>query len=85
MVDRLDDLVLLLLRCDGMQAAVRTYEEETGASHTRAVRAVEKIARRHRALPVPRTSRQTLWALGATSALGLLYFLLTRLLSNTAL
>lgn len=47
MVEKIDDLVLLLLRCDGKQAAIRTYEEETGANHARAVWAVEAIACKH--------------------------------------
>jgi hypothetical protein len=45
MVENTDDLMLLLLRCDGKQAAITTYEEETGASHAEAVQAVERIAR----------------------------------------
>ena len=43
MVDRIDDLVLLLLRCDGKRAAIMSYQEETGVSHARAVRMVERL------------------------------------------
>ena len=47
MVDDIDDLILLLLRCDGKPAAVKTYEEETGAGHAEAVHALERLARKH--------------------------------------
>jgi len=39
MVDKFDDFVLLLLRCDGNQSAIVLYEEETAASHSEAPRA----------------------------------------------
>jgi hypothetical protein len=47
MVDDLDDLILLLLRSGGKRAAVKTFEEETGAGHAEAVHAVERLARKH--------------------------------------
>lgn len=73
MVENIDDLVLLLLRCDGKQAAITTYEEETGANHARAVRAVEKVARKHRVAG----STWTAWRIGiviaAMVAVGAIY------------
>ena len=39
MVDKFDDFVLLLLRCDGNQSAIVSYEEETSVSHAKASRA----------------------------------------------
>ncbi len=47
MVENTDDLILLLLRCDGKQGAITTYEEETGASRAEALQAVERLARKH--------------------------------------
>ena len=47
MVDELDDFLLLLLRCDGKRAAIASYEEETGAGHAEATRAVEVLARKN--------------------------------------
>ena len=47
MIDDLDELVLLLLRTSGMDDAVLTYEEETGASRAKATTAVMKLARQN--------------------------------------
>ena len=47
MIGNIEDLILLLLRCDGKRAAIMSYQEETGASHARAVRAVKRLARKH--------------------------------------
>ena len=47
MVDRLDKLVVLLLRTSGMRDTVLAYKEETGASHTEATTAVRKLARQN--------------------------------------
>lgn len=65
MVDKMDDLVLLLLRCDGKQAAVRTYQEETGASHARAVWAVDQVARKYGLLAPPRRTWQVVILIGS--------------------
>jgi hypothetical protein len=47
MIDDLDELLLLLHRTSGMDDAVLTYEEETGASHAKAITAVEELARQN--------------------------------------
>jgi hypothetical protein len=47
MVEDLDELILLLLRTDGMRDAVLTYEEETGASRSEATTAVRKLSRQN--------------------------------------
>jgi hypothetical protein len=47
MVDHLDDLVVLLHRSAGKNAAVAAYEEENGVSHAEAVAAVETLAEKH--------------------------------------
>jgi RPA family protein len=47
MVENIDELMMLLLRCDGKWAAIRTYEEETGASRAEAIQAVDELARKH--------------------------------------
>ncbi len=73
MVKNIDDLVLLLLRCDGKQAAVVAYQEETGVSHARAVRAVERVARRHHVTNPNWTTKRTYLA-GATVALAALLY-----------
>jgi hypothetical protein len=44
-VEDLDELILLLLRTNGMRDAVLTYEEETGASRSEAKTAVRRLAR----------------------------------------
>jgi hypothetical protein len=76
MVDHLDDLVLFLLRSDGKQAAVMTYEEETGASRDKAVRAVERIARLHGITKTGRITGRTSLVILAVATSGILYFLL---------
>ena len=76
MVDRIDDLVLLLLRCDGKRAAIMSYQEETGVSHARAVRMVERLAREHGIVRTRWTAWRTGMAIVAIVTLGILCFLL---------
>jgi hypothetical protein len=59
MSDDIDDLIVLLLRCDSKRAAIKTYEEETGAGHTEAVQAVERLAQKHGIAPRRLTAWQT--------------------------
>ena len=47
MVDNFDELILLLLRTDGMKDAVLTYEEETGVSRSEATTAVRRLLRQN--------------------------------------
>jgi hypothetical protein len=76
MVDKIDDLVLLLLRSDGKQAAIMSYQEETGVSHTRAVRMVERLAREHGIAGTRWTAWGTGMAIVAIVTLAILCFLL---------
>jgi hypothetical protein len=65
MVDHFDELVLLLLRSDGKNAAVTAYEEESGVSHAEAVQAVEVLAQKHDFDPRKRSTKR-LVAIAAT-------------------
>ena len=47
MVEDIDELILLLLRTNGMKDAVLTYEEETGVSHSEATTAVRRLSRQN--------------------------------------
>jgi hypothetical protein len=47
MVEDLDELILLLLRTDGIRDAVRAYEDETGASRSKAAAAVRRLAQQN--------------------------------------
>jgi hypothetical protein len=75
MFDKIDDLVLLLLRCDGKRAAIMSYQEETGASRARAVRVVERIARKHGIADTWWIAWRTGMAIVAVATIGILYFL----------
>lgn len=78
-----DELILLLLRCDGRQAAIQTYEEETGASHARAVRHIDKIAQRHGVGLTPRWSRPLVLWTAAVATAAVLYWSVESLLTST--
>jgi hypothetical protein len=77
MVDDIDDLILLLLRCDGKRAAVKTYEEETGIGHAEAVQTVERLVRKHGLAKTRWLARRTGMIIVAVLAVSLLCLLVT--------
>ena len=75
MVDNIDNLVLLMRRCDGKHAAIMSYEEETDAGHAEAVRAVEKLARKHGIVDVSRIAWRAAKVIVVLATFGILYIL----------